>query len=496
MAEDYILVRLDNNIRDKAVLIYDAAKDLITDSGLVALDGDIQAAAGSVKVGLQTMSSAGEQVTWTNQNSLVTYAPPWHIVDDTNPGGSYDRFYGPTTSVVRFADRSSVVINPVMNVTIPIDTLALAFNFTWPEAQEGVVFEWFDTLDHPAIWRDVRNVSQGTHDEVFPTPLAYRAGNYVFKMYRLDGQPLKVMGNPNTGYAGYDVKYREFTEKRLATQEYVVQAVATGGTGIPTANFMLKTEYDPDGDGSVNLADKLKGADAAPATSYYGKDPAGQLGFHALPQGDAAAAQIEQNKQDIIDLQTAVNNAARQAATTLSAVNANTSSLNSLSVKQSADRNDINALKASKADGLTASVNHTNKTITITLTAQGRTIDTDTIDLSSWFSTGPVPQDFRVYAGFTAKTAANVTEADVLSGTFKDANVLDGLDISISRADTTPNYIWCWIPDIAGSVTGFEFSGFVSTWAATALAVQTIDGKLYMSPNLTSTTDVTFEVKA
>ena len=46
---DYALVRIADNIGDKAILAYNAAKDEIYDSGLLSpYNGEIEAAAGSL----------------------------------------------------------------------------------------------------------------------------------------------------------------------------------------------------------------------------------------------------------------------------------------------------------------------------------------------------------------------------------------------------------------------------------------------------------------
>jgi hypothetical protein len=51
---------------------------------------------------------------------------------------------------------------------------------------------------------------------------------------------------------------------------------------------MNKSVYDSDDDGSVNSADKIKGIDAAANETFYGKDNAGNIGFHTVESGTYA----------------------------------------------------------------------------------------------------------------------------------------------------------------------------------------------------------------
>ena len=521
---DYTLVRVDNNIRHLAVLSYDAQRDMLVDSGLVASHGELQAAAGSVAVGTHSMESSGEQVMWTNQATGVTFAPAWHVIDESNPGGSYDRFYGPKQTIVRFAERSTIVIDPVMNVIIPVDTMALSFNFTWPEAQPGVVLEWYAYGSQQALWRAVQDVSQGTQDFIFKTPLAYHAGNYVFKMYRLDGQPLKVMGNPVTGYAGYSVTLRQFTDKPLATQEYVnTHAGSGGGTGV---GDMLKSVYDSNNDGRVDradVADGLSGTALSPVSTYYGKNAAGAVGFHPIPdvanvetelntfkttlnahsatlqtQGQTLAAQdttLKAHAKELQDHETAIENHGAQLADHASRLAVNTKNISVVQAANAVLTNEQKALRASAVAGLTVNVDNTAKTLTMLLkTADGTTVDTAHIDLATWFSgSPPVGADYKLYAGFAVTVPLN--EAAVISnGKMITSPTINGLDIVLTRTPTTPSYMWVWLPDTVGVVKGFNFSGFLSTWSSTALSVSGIPGKFFVSPQQTTATSVSFEV--
>lgn len=54
-----------------------------------------------------------------------------------------------------------------------------------------------------------------------------------------------------------------------------------------------KTIYDNNSDGSVDLADKIKGLDEAGNNTYYGKNNDGTIGFHEFPQQSINAINIK-----------------------------------------------------------------------------------------------------------------------------------------------------------------------------------------------------------
>lgn len=287
MTDQYTLVRMGDNIEDKAILTYDATNDKIVDSGLKAEQGDLEAAAGTVSVGLQDMSSAGEQVVWRNQDSQIIYAPPWHIIDEANPGGSKDRFYGTKQTVTRFSNRSDELENPSFDVTINTDEVVFYLDMTFAEAHKDVEFR----VTHAGheMWREVRDVSSGKQDIKLKIPIAFYSGTYQFTIKPYGDvnlqSPVKVMGNAQTGQVGYDVTFRAFSEKPLATQEFVTTEIAkipsTGGSG---SGDMEKVVYDTNNNGIVDSAEKVRSIDSATNSQYYGVDSQGNKGFHDLPK--------------------------------------------------------------------------------------------------------------------------------------------------------------------------------------------------------------------
>lgn len=238
--KDYVLTRLEDNIEDKAVLTYDALNDMIVDSGVTAEDGDIQAAAGTIKVGLQGMSSAGEQVLWRNRHSGVNYAPPWHVIDEVNPGGSHDRFYDPMQTVARFTDTSGILEDPSFEVKVPVNEAVYRLTFTaeesHPKAELRIMQDRFE------MWRTLITLSAGTNMYDLAVPVAFQVGNYRLELHDYKtGTPVRVKGNPQTGEMAYSVHFRKFVDKPLATKDYVDRAVV--GDDGPFADVNL-SQFD------------------------------------------------------------------------------------------------------------------------------------------------------------------------------------------------------------------------------------------------------------
>lgn len=510
--DDYILVRMDNNIHDKAILSYDAAKDMIVDSGLHGSLGELKSAASTVSVGVQDVSSAGEQVVFRNAISGISYAPPWHIIDETNMEGSRDRLYDAMQTAVRFSDRSAELENPSFAVHIPNNELVFSLNMNFPEVRDNVVLEVL--LAGQQIWRELITTDQGDSDYYLKEAIAFYPGDYVFRI-RPYGDinlepPVKVMGNPQTGEVGYSVNYREFREVPLATQEYVNAAISGG----PSDALMLKAVYDTDNDGVVDEAkeaEAIKSGSIAGNWKYYGTDGSGSLGFHAVPSIDSnhpalssLQAQITYNTDEIVKLKKSVSD--HEVAITN---HGNQLSANANGIKRNSNNVDL-ALKSSKAAltesqtvrsnmirDITANVDHATKVITLTLTSNAGVIGTSQIDLSSWFQGGTSPQPgvtHKLYYGFVSIPPMDEAEILRLSTGTKTVDKLEGTEIVLSRQDSTPKYMYVWIPDSAGTPKGFTFSNFLSVWHETQITVAGVPGKFYHSPNRTAARSVTFEV--
>lgn len=160
-------------------------------------------------------------------------------------------------------------------------------------------------------------------------------------------------------------------------------------------------------------------------------------------------------------------------------------SANNVAIKKLSD--EARNLANTKADTINGSYDPDTETLTIKLLSGNSVISTDTISLDS------IPADKGdIYYGFSATTS--IDEAAIKSGTSESVPHLKGHKIRITRVTTDPEHMWVWIDDAVGAIKGFEFSGFLSVWASSAISVDGVNGKLYISPNPTSSQDVTFEV--
>ncbi|MGL5566537.1 MAG: hypothetical protein ACRDC4_12515, partial [Plesiomonas sp.] len=99
-----------------------------------------------------------------------------------------------------------------------------------------------------------------------------------------------------------------------------------------------------------------------------------------------------------------------------------------------------------------------------------------------------------VWFGFTANKP--MTEQAVKTGTTEQESVVVGKDIELKRADSTPAFMYVWIPDSLGAISGFSFNhAFLDVWQSYTLIVDGVAGKAYISDNKTAATDVSFEVQ-
>jgi hypothetical protein len=89
-------------------------------------------------------------------------------------------------------------------------------------------------------------------------------------------QNINIGVNPNDGTG--DVVREAFRKSKENFDELYAR---------PTGD-MNKSTYDSDNSGAVDLADKVTGVDAAGNVTYYGKDAAGNIGFHSFSEDKVA----------------------------------------------------------------------------------------------------------------------------------------------------------------------------------------------------------------
>ena len=145
---------------------------------------------------------------------------------------------------------------------------------------------------------------------------------------------------------------------------------------------------------------------------------------------------------------------------------------------------------------LNLTTNDADKTITIKLLAKGKTVASGTVDISGMFEAPSQPaavaQD--LYFGFS--TTGTPSADEVKAGIKRSVTKVDGQALEFVRSDKTPAFLYAWIPDALGAVRGFSSGGFVDVWQSSALTIDGVLGKLFVSDNKTATDSITLEVKA
>lgn len=153
----------------------------------------------------------------------------------------------------------------------------------------------------------------------------------------------------------------------------------------------------------------------------------------------------------------------------------------------------LDELKASKIDEVTGEVDPVKKVVTLQMKSNGQVLKTNKIDLLPMFAT-TAPTAQSIYFGYSV--SATVLETVIKQGTRRIERSIHTLDLTLTRQDDTPKYMFVWVPDVFGAVTGFKFSGsFVDVWQSSAVTVDGVAGKVYVSDNATKAMSVTFEVE-
>lgn len=153
----------------------------------------------------------------------------------------------------------------------------------------------------------------------------------------------------------------------------------------------------------------------------------------------------------------------------------------------------LDQLQASKIDEVTGEVDAVDKIITLKMKSGGQVVKTNKIDLLPMFAT-VAPSPDTIYFGYS--TTNTVNETIIKQGAKRIERSVKAIDLTLVRQDTTPKYMFVWVPDVFGTVVGFKFSGsFVDVWQSSAVTVNGVAGKVYVSDNATTAKSVTFEVE-
>lgn len=156
----------------------------------------------------------------------------------------------------------------------------------------------------------------------------------------------------------------------------------------------------------------------------------------------------------------------------------------------------VRTLEQEEPASLNITANDADKTITIKLLAKGKTVASGTVDISGMFTTPsqPAPVNHPVYFGFSVSGTPD--ESEIKAATKKSVTKIDGQALDFVRTGKAPAYLFAWIPDALGSVSGFSSGGFLDVWKSSAVTVDGVAGKLFVSDNPTATENIVLEVKA
>lgn len=243
-----------------------------TYTGVLAKDGSIITDSNSVEMGPHLMSSAGENVMWKNLHSGKIYAPPWQEVNRATSKLPTYRIYTDndmsshiTTQVVK-----DEITNPVWTITADENIRLFAANFK--SARDTKNARITVKVDKDIVWNGIIGDLKLNQDLLFnldadSVPFDYYKNEILTFSISSEEGDVVLFGDASNGLPKVTYFYRVFDE-------------------IPIPD-MDSSVYDKDGDGIIdesNTANKISGIDSATNSQYYGKDANGSVGFFNLPE--------------------------------------------------------------------------------------------------------------------------------------------------------------------------------------------------------------------
>lgn len=281
-------------LADNEMIKWDKDKGQLVGTGIKSdREGELTTANNSVNIGVHDVGSAGRNVIVTNRVDNKHFYPIVEEVglsdDDTTQ--AFIRDHGNLEELNLYNGTSEILEDPSWETTTVTNRTVLGVKF-WPQTDmTNVVYRIYDrgTLIFEENLGDFK-AGDNTNYKVLQTPYdLYTTSNYTFTLSSVDGTT--HFKGDSQGKPWFHLQIRPFEVKQLATEEYVMNNIGTG------SGDMLKSIYDTNNDGKVNLAENADSADSITGVqnindnSYYGKDASGSVGFHALP--DVASLENE-----------------------------------------------------------------------------------------------------------------------------------------------------------------------------------------------------------
>lgn len=231
-----------SKLTDKSIPIWDNTLQTFVDSGVSSPDdGSIKMSPNSLEFGLHTMSSAIEDVTFTNSKTGKNYSPVWQ---ELKPGSTeaWMRIVEAQETVIRVPTANDDVTNPMNTVTIDADEVFLGGTFTLTNAATNVIMEFHDYDTKQLVWHyDLGDLAAGQHDITFSVPFKVFAGyQYDVSLKSHDGDVVAKGSGTNFSWT---IQRAKFTDHQVASQDWV-NNIDTVDDVTSSGNLITVTKRD------------------------------------------------------------------------------------------------------------------------------------------------------------------------------------------------------------------------------------------------------------
>lgn len=207
-----------------SIPVWDATQQKLVDSGITSPDeGSIKMSPNSLTFGLHTMSSAIEDVTFTNSQTGKNFSPVWQeLAPDEKDAWMRDVHSQET--VVRVPPGTADVINPVNDVTIDADEVFLGGSFVTTQTHTNMELTFYNVPDNELIWKyELGTLTGGVHPVIFDVPFKVNAG-YKYKVHLTSKDGDVTVKGPNAGTGlpfSWQIERAKFTDIKIASQNWV-----------------------------------------------------------------------------------------------------------------------------------------------------------------------------------------------------------------------------------------------------------------------------------
>lgn len=247
-------------------------------AGITAKDGTLIVGSNSIEMGPHLMSSAGENVMWKNLHTGEIYTPPWQSVNRATSTLPTYRIYtdNDMSSSTTSQGKNDELINPVWDLVANEDRRIFAASFK--SARDTDQAKVTVKVGSDVVWNGIVGDLKLNQTLLFnldadSVPFDYYKGETLTISMTSESGDVILFGDSATKVPTITYYYRVFDE-------------------IPMPD-MDSSVYDKNKNGIVDEADvanKISGIDSATNNQYYGKDVNGSVGFFNLPTGGSGGS--------------------------------------------------------------------------------------------------------------------------------------------------------------------------------------------------------------